>query len=256
MEIAKEIFTIHNGSSHKARQVAIANDEVPPSQNVYNKIKNEFKHREVPTSDWIRNLLFIGRSYHNCDFDYVKSCDVFPEINMHLYLDQSIKILHDIPEQHRISFMDSTGGLCHITKTRASWYQKIQNYFFLTKDLRNHNTEKFMSLLINEMISSSHNTSSISSMLRKVKDSYEIKYGKKLVYRLVNTNYSWATIHAIIETLNSENAITYANKVFHLGKLKKLSEVDEFLKNRSWLVSCASHTMKRFVNNLKSNINI
>jgi hypothetical protein len=118
--------------------------------------------------------------------------------------------------------------------------------------MRNHdNQKKFKSLLLNEMISSNHGTSAISLMLRKCKESYEKKFNKKLVYRLVCTDYSWATIHSIIETLNNENVITYAKKVYHLGSSTDLNEISEFLKNRTWLVSCASHTMHRFVNVLR-----
>ena len=100
---------------------------------------------------------------------YIQSCDIFPEFCLQLFLEKAINILHSIPEEHRIGFMDSTGNLTRITKRRAEWYQKIQNYFFLVKDLRNHSDkEKFKSLLVNEMISSSHGTSAISLMLRKV----------------------------------------------------------------------------------------
>ncbi len=125
-----------------------------PSLNTYIKCKAEFKHKNVPTSDWTRNLLYIGRSYNNCEMDYVQSCDIFPQLCMQLYLDKAITILESIPAEHRIGFIDSTGNICKLNKLKASWYQKIQNYFFLLKNLRNHGTEKFKSLLLNEMISS------------------------------------------------------------------------------------------------------
>ena len=103
------------------------------------------------------------------------------------------------------------------------------------------------------MISSTHGTSAIASMQRKIKDAYELKYGQKLVFRLISIDYCFASIHANIETHNGENIITYANKVFHLGKLKDLDDVASFLKNRTWLVSCSSHTMNRFAKTLKGN---
>lgn len=254
-DLAKDILLNHNGSCHKAREDAIANDQpFVPSQNTYNKVKSSFLHQNVPTSDWIRNLLFIGRSNQNCEMNYVQSCDIFPQFNMQLFLDQAIKILKSIPEEHRIGFLDSTGNLCRITKLQASWYNKIQNYFFLLKDLRNHGTEKFKSLLLSEMISSTHGTATIALMQRKVKEAYELAYGTKLVFRLISIDYCFAAIHANIETHNGENIITYANKVFHLGQMKNLEDVASFLKNRTWLVSCASHTMKRFVKTLKGKI--
>ena len=107
---------------------------------------------------------------------------------------------------------------------------------------------KFRSLLLNEMISSSHGTSAISSMLRKVKEAYESKYNQTLSYRLICTDYSWAAMHAIIETLNQENIITYSNKVFYMASLNVLEELHEMLKKGTWITSCTSHTMKHFVN--------
>ena len=67
------------------------------------------------------------------------------------------------------------------------------NFFFLVKDLRNHvESVNLKSILLKEMISSSYGTNAISLILRKVKEYYEAKYQKKLVYRLVSSDYSWA----------------------------------------------------------------
>ena len=57
--------------------------------------------------------------------------------------------------------MDSSGFLVKIDKCKVSWYKKIQNYFYLVKDLRfMGEPAKFRSLLLNEMISSSNGTNS------------------------------------------------------------------------------------------------
>ena len=53
---------------------------------------------------------------------------------MQLFLDNAIQILYSMPDTHGIGFMDSTENLTRITKARASWYKKNQNYFFLIKD--------------------------------------------------------------------------------------------------------------------------
>jgi len=52
-----------------------------------------------------------------------------------------------------------------------------------------------------------------------------------------------------------KNVITYSKKAYHLGLFTDLSEISEFLKNRTWLVSCSSHTMHRFVNVLPGKLN-
>ena len=68
-ELAQQIIVNNGGSSIDARyrhltEKAQNNDETKevPSLNVYNKCKAEFKHKDVPTSDWIVNLLYVGRS--------------------------------------------------------------------------------------------------------------------------------------------------------------------------------------------------
>ncbi len=111
-KLAEKIQSQNNGSCYQAREhdLAIAEDvDSVPSLNTYNKCKAEFKHKGVPTTDWITNLLYIGRSFENCEMDYVQSCDIFPQLCIQLYLDKAISILHNIPEEHRIGFMDSTG---------------------------------------------------------------------------------------------------------------------------------------------------
>ena len=62
-------------------------------------------------------ILYIlkGRGYQAADMDYIQSCDVFPEFCMLLFLDKAIKVLHSIPDEHRIGFMDSTGNLTRIS---------------------------------------------------------------------------------------------------------------------------------------------
>ena len=67
------------------------------------------------------NLLYISRA---C---YVQGLDIYPEFCLQLYLDKAVQLLHKIPFNHRIDFMDSSGCLVKIDKCKASWYKKIQN---------------------------------------------------------------------------------------------------------------------------------
>ena len=59
-------------------------------------------------------------------------------------------------------------------------------------------------------------------------------------------------MHAIIETLNNENIITHSNKVFHMASLTYLEAWYEMLKKGTWVTSCTSQTMKRFVKIIRS----
>lgn len=59
---------------------------------------------------------------------------------------------------------------------------------------------------------------------------------------------SWATIHAALEILNGETIEEYANRLFDYSK----SKTSEF--NKTFLASCCSHTMHRFVRALKRQV--
>jgi hypothetical protein len=62
--------------------------------------------------------------------------------------------------------------------------------------------------------------------------------------RLVTIDYSWASIHSILGALNNETPETYAERVYKLAKNEITTDMND---NKSWLASCAAHTMKRFV---------
>ena len=63
------------------------------------------------------------------------------------------------------------------------------------------------------MISSSHGTSSISSMIQKIKEMCESKYNEQFAYILIFADYSWATMQAIVQTLINENFIKIVNQL-------------------------------------------
>ena len=65
-------------------------------------------------------------------------------------------------------------------------------------------------------------------------------------FRLVCSDLSWATVHAALETLNSENVYSYMDKIYRVSKNE--IEIDS---KTSWLASCSAHTMNRFVKLLK-----
>ena len=138
-----------------------------PSQSVNNTRKSAFKY--LPSTDWLINLLYISRTFESSNTSYAQGMDIYLEFCFQLYLDKAVQLLHKIPFNHSNGSISSSGCLVKIDKCKASWHNKIQNYFFLLKDLRfMDEPAKFRSLLLNEMISSSHGTSSISSMIRKV----------------------------------------------------------------------------------------
>ncbi|CAF1096206.1 unnamed protein product [Brachionus calyciflorus] len=69
----------------------------------------------------------------------------------------------------------------------------------------------------------------------------------KLISRFMS-DFSWATIHAALEVFNNnENISEYSMRVYNLSRLK----THPVSTNLTWLGSCNSHTMHRFVKLLK-----
>ena len=60
----KKLLTEYKGSAYECQQHDLVDNEnnrkETPSLSVYQKIKYEDSHKDVPTSDWIRNILFLG----------------------------------------------------------------------------------------------------------------------------------------------------------------------------------------------------
>lgn len=150
----------------------------------------------------------------------------------------------------RIGMMDATGGLVRIPKSKRL-YPKILNYFLVLKDLRNFKDEDMISkrVLISELASSRHTVYAIATFLRFLKEAYERKFKSRLCFRIMVVDYSWATMHALLETLNLDTVETYSKRVF---KIATASETDLDFDYRTWICSCSSHTMHRIARCLKT----
>ena len=59
---------------------------------------------------------------------------------------------------------------------------------------------------------------------------------------VIVTDYSWALMHSVVQAFNLESIEEYATRVFKLSKGETTVESRE----KSWLASCAAHTMHRF----------
>jgi hypothetical protein len=157
--------------------------------------------------------------------------------------------LHNISGDDRIAHVDASGKFCRIP-IRIRRFKRLLNYFIICKDRKQFvqelNVEK--SLLVSEMVTSRHTTFSIGNFFRFLKYDYESKYPSETLYfRMIVTDYSWATMHAIVEALNIENMERYAKKVYNIGRGK--DAIEEF--KTSWIVSCTAHTMHRFIRAIK-----
>ena len=122
---------------------------------------------------------------------------------------------------------------------------RIQNYVCLLKDFNDLN---FTGIIINETVTSRHDTCRISEMFHLLQSNYEAKFGNSLKFRIIGMDLSWATIHAALKVVNFENVEEYANRIFEYSS----SQEEEFSK--SFLSSCCSHTMHRFTRALKRQV--
>ena len=258
--LADKIQAEHGGSSYEYACHAKAENEEKsaeekvdiPNLATLHKIKSENKTKDLPSKEWITNLQFVALAYQSQN-NFVRSFSIFPQFSVNMFLDKALDILHSIPAEHRIQFMDSSGRLVNIPKYKCSYFNRIMNYFCFVKDLRTHGTSKFRSFCLNEMITSQHDTESVSGMLRTVKTAYEARFNTELRYRGVVMDYSYPSMYAVVNVLNSLSFIKYANKVFKLGSLSE-DEIESLIIKYTWIISCCSHTMKRFHTCSKANI--
>ena len=85
-------------------------------------------------------------------------------------------------------------------------------------------------------------------MLR-LKGQYEKMFKEPFFFKLVVTDYSWALIHSVVEVLNMMSITSYAKLVYELAE----DRLDNMKRNSTTLlISCVTHTMKRFTLSIKA----
>ena len=103
---------------------------------------------------------------------------------------------------------------------------------------------------VSETSTSQHDSPRISEMFLLLKNNYRKKFGTVPKFRILGMDLSWATIHAALEILNGETVEEYCKGIYEYAK----SESSEFVSNKTFLASCCSHTMHRFVRALKRQV--
>ena len=114
--------------------------------------------------------------------------------------------------------------------------------------LKNLSDLKEPGVTILETSSSRHDSPKISEMFLLLKNNYRKKFGIAPKFRVIGMDLSWATIHAALEILNGESVDEYAQRIYDYSRCK----TSEFSK--TFLASCCSHTMHRFVRALKRQV--
>ena len=121
------------------------------------------------------------------------------------------------------------------------------NYVF---KLKNFNDLDEPGVIVNETITSRHDTDRISEIFLLLKNNFRRKHGD-LCFRIIGMDLSWATIHASLEIMNMETIFDYSNRIYKYSKKEK---EDKDNKTKSFLASCCSHTMHRFTRGLKRQV--
>ncbi len=98
------------------------------------------------------------------------------------------------------------------------------------------------------MHTSRQDTYQIKDFCSLFKADYEKRFqNNKLAFRLIVSDYSWAAIHALIQTFNTESVVNYSDRVFNYC----INNLDFNLSELSWYISCAAHTMHRYSRGVK-----
>ncbi len=100
--------------------------------------------------------------------------------------------------------------------------------------------------MVGEFSSSKHDVGTLSMFFNYIKFEFEKHFKDLFAFRLVVIDYSFASIHSILNTLNKMEIIEYAKHILEISEGKA-----NFDPSKSYLVSCVAHTMKRFSKSIK-----
>ena len=80
-------------------------------------------------------------------------------------------------------------------------------------------------VVINETITSRHDTTRLGEMFNLLKSNFKKKHGA-LKFRIIGMDLSWATIHASLEIFNMETIYDYCNRIIIIQSLRKVSSLN------------------------------
>ena len=110
-----------------------------------------------------------------------------PQFAMHLYMEKQLECIKQVPKENRILHFDATGGLVNIpynmTAHQGFKYDRILNYYLVLSQLNTAKEHK-ASVMVGELVSSSHNVPALKDFFNTYKYNYERCYSnEKLCFR-------------------------------------------------------------------------
>ncbi len=254
LDMVKEMQMTTNGSAKNFRDhcvdMGVSN---VATVDTLRKMKSQVNNKDMPSTDWIQNAHCVMDSqrelipgqYLN---GYVRSFESGEYFKMILQTETQLRALNKIPAKHRLIEVDATGSLVKIDKKQRV-FKQILNYVMLVINI---NDLLQPDINITEMACSRHDVFAISEMFNCFRYNYlHLFPSENLIFRLMISDFSWATMHAALHVFNFESMVDYSKRVFSLSKC----EIEINDSSRLWLASCASHTMHRFCKSLKKNVN-
>jgi hypothetical protein len=172
---------------------------------------------------------------------FIRKISLEQDFGMILHSQQQVDVIKCVASKHRILRVDATGNLVNVPKYKRN-YPKMLSYFMQLKYLRDIDDNRSCSVILSEMHTSRHDTYQIKDFISLFKSDFEKDSKKRLNFRLVCSDYSFTEMHAVVQALNTESINDYCERVYnyciHKRDLKRIE--------KSWLISCVSHTMHRF----------
>ena len=249
LKVANDIILAGGSNAYVLEKVA--EGKSAPTRSTARKIVSSLKNKGF-SSDWIHSLHCTADSFEAQTYDkkltgYIQQLVTHKEFAMYTYCQEQLEVLHTVPQEYRVAFYDATGNLCRIPKVKRE-YSRMLNHTILLKDSRqiidNISGKSTKSSVVADMSTTRQDVYRISDFFRCLKTDYENLYSQTLSFRLIVCDYSWASMHSIVEAFNDQKMEDYSKKVWQLSR----SEIDA--KEQTWFISCTSHTMKRFVKNI------
>ena len=113
-ECAEKIESEHCESANDWRLKQVNKDAKSAPSAEARKIKYEHRHKDFPTADWIRNLLFIRDALIGSHTNFVHEIKLSTPFSVQLHSDLQLKCVQSVPYERRIGHIDSTGRLVNI----------------------------------------------------------------------------------------------------------------------------------------------
>ena len=99
-----------------------------------------------------------------------------------MHCERQLHAIRDVEPQHAVLHVDSSGKFCKITKEMNDQYKQLMNYVFLLKDASDFNKP---GTIVNEVITSKHDTCRIGEMFHLMKHNYRKLFDTTLSFRLI-----------------------------------------------------------------------